>query len=102
LSPRFSFTAETVKAAQTNPNTICLDKINFASLDQAKNFAFFCPGENGNRSRRYHRRNELAPRTELIPDLLALPKDDCFLDFEHYFHFLFHSTICIVSAKKLR
>lgn len=97
-----AFAAVAVKAAQTDPNAIVLDEINLSCLDQAENFAFFCPGDNGNRSRRDHRRNELALRTELTPDLLALPEDNCFLDFERYFHFLFHSKICLVSSKKLR
>lgn len=97
-----AFAVVAVKAAQTNLNTVCLDKMNFSRLDQAKNFALFCPGENGNRSRRDHRRNDPALRTELPSDLLALAKDDCFLDFEHYFRFLLHHMKCLVPAKKLR
>jgi len=96
------FAAAAVKAAQTNPDAIRLDKMDFSRLDQAKNFALFCSGKNGNRSRRNHCRNDLALRTELTPDPLALPKDNRFLDFEHYFHFLFHHMKCLVPAKKLR
>ena len=73
--------------------------MDFSRLDQAKNFAFFWPGENGNRSRRDHHRNEPALRTELTRNLLALSKDNCFFDFEHYFHFLFHTKICLAPAK---